>query len=381
MTQPFNLANVQTANEIRSNNGITTYGALLLPFDVTRNVVVNNPKTTTSFKNKITSAFKNAPNEIKNAVQNPTQTFKKLAKYMTDNRDLIADKFNTIGQKFSGIAVAQTLIDGKVTSMEAIDYLFMGFAPALGVQGSLMGYSGLNQMKEALFDGSINVGGFINGFSKTLKGAKDFADMITNKQARTSANVIQFDLTISHSEQYQSETPDRRVQSGQSLNEFIHNMPETFDVQCALQEGKRYSKAEFRAILKYLRDRKDVVQLVLGDEIFDNLVLTNFAPNHDCTKSGMDYTLSFKKVYRSDIDTSKEVIVQTKPKPLEKDITKTTTGGLSSNIKTTDLPSVKSFKSELQSLTPLSSYTGASHTSILWNLGTKEDTYKGILNK
>lgn len=381
MTQPFNLANVQTANEIRSNNGITTYGALLLPFDVTRNIVVNNPKTTTSFKNKITSAFKNAPNEIKNAVQNPTQTFKKLAKYMTDNRDLIADKFNTIGQKFSGIAVAQTLIDGKVTSREAIDYLFMGFAPALGVQGSLMGYSGLNQMKEALFDGSINVGGFINGFSKTLKGAKDFADMITNKQARISANVIQFDLTISHSEQYQSETPDRRVQSGQSLNEFIHNMPETFDVQCALQEGKRYSKAEFRAILKYLRDRKDVVQLVLGDEIFDNLVLTNFAPNHDCTKSGMDYTLSFKKVYRSDIDTSKEVIVQTKPKPLEKDITKTTTGGLSSNIKTTDLPSVKSFKSDLQSLTPLSSSTGASHTSFFWKLGTKEDTYKGILKK
>lgn len=317
MAQPFNLTQVQTANDVRNKNGITTYGALLLPFDITREKVQNNAKVTNNFKGKLTSALKSAPSAIKNAIVHPGQTLKNTAKYMKDNRNEISGLMNTIGSKFSGIAVTQALINGKVTSKEALDYLFMGFAPALGVQGSLMGYSGLNQMKEALFDGSINVGAFVSGFTKTLKGATDLKDMLTNKQTKTSANVIQFDLTISHTEMAQSETPDRRVQSGQSLNEFVHNMPQTFDVQCALQEGKRYSKAEFRTILEYLRNRKEVVQLVLGEELFDNLILTNFNSSNDCTKSGMDYTLSFKKINFSEIDDKTEVTIQVKPKMVD----------------------------------------------------------------
>ena len=99
----------------------------------------------------------------------------------------------------------------------------------------------------------------------------------------------------------------------------MHNLPDTFDVQCALQEGKRYSKAEFRAIIQYLRQRKETVQLVLGGEVFDSLILTNFNPNHDCTKSGMDYSLSFKKIHRSDIQNNVEVnIVQIDRKKLER---------------------------------------------------------------
>jgi hypothetical protein len=213
----------------------------------------------------------------------------------------------------------------------------MGFAPALGVQGSLMGYSGLNQMKDALSNGSIDVGSFISGFSRTLKGGIDLKDMLTRKNTQTSVNVILLDLTISHSESYQSETPDRRVQSGQSLNEYIHNMPETFTVNCALQEGKRYSKAEFRTIMQEIRNEKRLVQLVLGDEIFDDLALTDFSPNHDCSKSGMDYTLSFKKVIQSNIDTETEVTIMETPELVQDGDKITTTtggaGGLDSNTK------------------------------------------------
>ena len=301
--QPFNLTTqIQTSNEIRGQEGITSYGALLLPFDVTREKVVQDVKIKQNLKNK-----------IKSAIKNPTQTFKTLSKYMTDNRQKISGVMTTIGSKFSGIAVAQAIKDGNVSTSEALDYLFMGYAPALGITGSLFGYSGLKQLKDSLANGNIDVGSFINGFSRTLKGVTDLADTITNKKNHTSKNVIEFDLTVSHNETYQSETPDRRVQSGQSLNEFIHNMPETIDVQCALQDGRRYSKAEFRAILKYLRDRKETVQLVLGDELFDSLILTNFNPSHDCTKSGMDYSLSFKKIYRNDIDTKTEVTIQKVP--------------------------------------------------------------------
>lgn len=353
-TAGFNLTNqVKTANDIREKMGIVTYGALILPFEVKRSVVVNTPKQKTSFKNKLLSAFKDAPDNIKNAIQNPTQTFKTLSKYMTDNRLMLSNGFTTITSKFSGIAVAQALMDGSVSAREAADYLFMGFAPALGVQGSLMGYSGLSQMKDALMDGSINVGGMISGFTRTLKGGVDLKDMLTNKQNKTSANVIQFDLTISHSENYQSETPDRRVQSGQSLNEFVHNMPETIEVQCALQEDRRYSKAEFRAILQYLRNRKDVVSLVLGDEMFDNLILTSFSPSHDCTRSGMDYSLSFKKVNLCDVNLKTEVTVQQTPALQQEggSITTTTGGGIgnlnSGNGKASvGLPSMKGVMAE-----------------------------------
>lgn len=346
----FNLTTqVKTANEVRENSGIVTYGALILPFDVTRTVVVNTPKQKTSFKNKLLSAFKNAPNNIKNAITNPTQTFNTLSEYMTDERNGLS----IVTSKFSGIAVAQALMDGNVSAREAADYLFMGFAPALGVQGSLMGYSGLSQMKDALVDGNMNVGAMINGFTRTLKGGIDLKDMLTNKQNKTSANVIQFDLTASHSENYQSETPDRRVQSGQSLNEFVHNMPETIEVQCALQENKRYSKAEFRAILQYLRNRKDVVSLVLGDEMFDNLILTGFAPSHECTRSGMDYSLSFKKVNLCDVNLKTEVTVQQAPVlQQEGDSITTTTGGGIGNLNSGNgkasvgLPSMKDVMAE-----------------------------------
>lgn len=317
---------------------ITTYGALILPFDkeevLKQSKVQNDTKTTNSFKGKLRSALNLSPdkNLLVGSIKQPIQTFKTMAEYMYDNRKEVSGLMNTIGSKFSGIAVAQALINGKVTSKEALDYLFMGFAPALGVQGSLMGYSGLNQMKEALFDGSINVGAFVSGFSRTLKGVTDLKDILTKKNSEVASQVVEFDLTVSHSETYQSETPDRRVQSGQSLNEYVHNMPVTFTVQCALQEGKRYSKAEFRAIMEQVRKNKEVVGLVVGEELFDNLILTDFSPNHDCSKSGMDYSLGFKKITRSDIDTKTEVTIQKLPKSyIENDLAKSASasvGGL-----------------------------------------------------
>lgn len=345
VTQNDNLEN----RDVR----VLTYGALILPYDIKlaeeENKPDTDPKDTTKKEGKLKSALKKAGNATKNAITHPEQSIKSLVKYMSDKRniDKLGSTFGVIGDKFSGIAVAQAIMDGKVTSREALDYLFMGFAPALGVTGSLFGYSGLIQMKEALSNGRIDVGGFIYGFRTTLKGIVDLKDMITKDNVQKSANVLEFDLTISHSETYQSETPDRRVQSGQSLNEYVHNMPVTFEVQCALQEGKRYSKAEFRAILDNLRKSKMVVSLVLGDEIFENLILTNFNPTHDCSKSGMDYTLSFKQILWGEIETDREVHVQTKPKTFDEDSKQITSyGGLGGSSKV----SVGNVNSEVNSL-------------------------------
>lgn len=335
---------------------ITTYGALVLPFDVQefleKNKPQTNPKTVNDFKGKLRSALNISENEslIKGILKSPVQTFETLSTYMKDERSQMSKLTTIIGSKFSGIAVAQALANGKVTSQEALDYLFMGFAPALGVTGSLLGYSGLTQLKDALANGSVDVGSFLSGFTRTLKGAVDLKDMLTNKEGRVSNNIVEFDLTVSHNETYQSETPDRRVQSGQSLNEYIHNMPITFDVQCALQEGKRYSKSEFRAIIQQVRNTKGVVSLILGDEMFDNLAITNFAPTNDCSKSGMDYNLSFKKITRSDIDTKTEVIISSKPESLTES-SSSKIGSLASgnNVKTPSIQSNENIKNDLAS--------------------------------
>lgn len=330
---------------------ILTYGALILPFDIDLSKEENkpdtDPKENTKQEGKIKSAFKRAGESKFGKAVKSSKAVKTLTEYMKDKRniDKLKNAFGIVGDKFSGIAVCQAIIDGRVSSQEALDYLFMGFAPALGVEGALMGYSGLNQMRDALFNGDIDVGAFISGFRRTLKGIVDLKDMVTKDNTQKSANVLEFDLTLSHSETYQSETPDRRVQSGQSLNEYVHNMPVTFEVQCALQEGKRYSKEEFRSILESVRKSKMVVSLVLGDEMFENLVLTNFNPNHDCSKSGMDYTLSFKQILWGYIDTNKEVHIQMQPPTLESDESKTTTygglGGSGNGSGSTKMPDVK----------------------------------------
>ena len=89
----------------------------------------------------------------------------------------------------------------------------------------------------------------------------------------------------------------------------------------------------------------------MGDEIFDSLILTNFNPNNDCTRSGMDYSLSFKKIYRNDITTT-EVTIQKVPIKLENtDSFSLNTGSLQKQINSLqkgitqqDLPKIKTDK-------------------------------------
>ena len=210
----------------------------------------------------------------------------------------ISNTVNTVTTKYSGIAISQLLIDGKITSKSALDYLFLGVAPALNQVGIALGYTSINQMKRALFDGSINVGQFVSGLSNTLKGIYQTAAIDNYKNEVTNSNKrIYFDMTLSDSSQYQSETPDRRVEKGNDLSEFCHNLPATFDVQAELQDGKRYSKEEFRGLLTSLRDKMTPVTLYLGDEHFNNVILQNFSPNgQGSQKGGYEYSLQFKQI-------------------------------------------------------------------------------------
>ena len=307
-------------NDLRQQEGIKTYGALLIPLDnAEENVaeVVVNPKEATKQEGKIKSALKKASNIVKTQVSNyfPSvdKTISDLVSYMKDENNSVNDKIGVIGSKFSGIAITQLLIDGKITNKSARDYLFLGFAPQLGALGVEFGYSGLTQMKNALANGNINVGQLLSGFKKILKAGTDLKNQVANKDRSQLYNIIEFDLTSSHTETYTSETPDRRVQSGISYSEVVHNLPETIDITCSLQDGKRYTAYQFREIITNLRNDKKLVRLVLGDEDFGDLILTGFTPNTDCTKSGFDYNLSFKRINIGEVDVSAEVTIQPMP--------------------------------------------------------------------
>ena len=166
-----------------------------------------------------------------------------------------------------------------------------------------MGYSGLTQLKNAMMNGSINVGQFISGFSKVLKGIYNEALINDVIKEQNNNQRIYFDMTMTDTSNYQSETPDRRVENGNDLSEFCHNLPPTFNVQCELQDNKRYSKEEFRGLLTALRDKKVPITLYLGDEHFNDLMIQNFSPNgQGSQKGGFEYELQFKQIQKGSVE-------------------------------------------------------------------------------
>lgn len=273
-----------------------TYAKIILPYDPTDNDVSVNPKDKLSLKGKLTSALNSAKSNIKNAVQNPGETMQNLGKYLQQSEDAILNKF-------SGIAVAQLLVDGRVTNKDALDYLFLGALPALNQTYAALGYSGVEQMKSALADGSINVGQFVNGFTKTLKSVTDLKNKVKNIDSFTAKNIIELDITYSHQEQYLSEIGDRRVQEGITWAEFVHNLPETFSLNCGIQDGKRYSVQEFKDTLKMLRLKKVPFSIEVDEELSDTIFLQNFSPVREGATNGLEYVLEFKKVRIGSVET------------------------------------------------------------------------------
>lgn len=298
------------------------YGFIEIPQENKTNKDEKDQKSTTKLKDKLTSAFKSASNAVKNAVTNPTETLKKLGTYMNGANlknlgSTISNTMTTVATKYSGIALAQLLVDGKITNKVALDYLFLGLAPALRQTGIAMGYSSLNQLKNAMANGTLNVGEFIGGLSNALKSIYEIARNNNLRKDSENKNIIYFDMTLSDSANYQSETPDRRVENGNDLSEFIHNMPETYDVQAELQDGKRYSKEELRGLFVQLRDRKVPITLYLGDEHFDSLLLQSFSPSgQGSQKGGFEYSLQFKKLNVGSIEEIEIIAFANAPVPI-----------------------------------------------------------------
>lgn len=206
-------------------------------------------------------------------------------------------KLNELNSKFSIVAMTQMLKDGKVGSSQAVNYLCTGLAPQLGFTSVALGYQSLDGMKAALTGGDFNPGQLLSSLSSSMNY---FAAQETLRNINKE-EVIFLDLVTSENFSNPSETAERRVQNGQTLSQFIHNLPPTGKLSCQFKEGANYSKDEFNWQLKYLREKKVPFTLQIGEDEYPGYVLTEYNPHKESAIGGFDYDLSFKKINRGSV--------------------------------------------------------------------------------
>lgn len=221
---------------------------------------------------------------------------------MSNAANLVADNFTDIAAKFSGIGLTQLLTQGKISNDTAFGYLTQGLPKALGMTAIAEGFQSVDAFKTALQNGQgINVGSVFSSIVSFGTGLNDLFGFMDTKKDVEGFDVIELDAVTNDSRNYSSETPDRRVESGQTYQEFIHNMPDIITLECVLQDGRRYTGDEFEDILLNLRQRKIAINVVLGDVTKESYVLTNFTPTREAM-GGYSYTLEFKKIKVGQVD-------------------------------------------------------------------------------
>ena len=228
-------------------------------------------------------------------IDNVTTVMKNTASLIVDNADELTSKFSAIG-------LTQLLVDGKITNDDAWTYLTQGFPQALNQTAITMGFQSLEELKTALKrDGGVNVGEFINAFQNAGNALSNLFGSQKNRDNIEGFDIIEVDAVLSEDRTYASETPDRRVQSGMTYQENIHNMPDIFSLNCVIQNGRNYTSDEFEDMICNIRDRKISVSLMLGDTKKDGLVITLFTPQR-AAMDGYLYTLEFKKINAGSVE-------------------------------------------------------------------------------
>ena len=177
-------------------------------------------------------------------------------------------------QKYAVGALTMVINQRPVTNQMMLDSLFNGLAPALNITAAQTGFNSIMEMKNAVQAGNINVANFMQGFSNGLQAVTD--TMTGTQDYSKYGEEIAIDLTSSFTRSYTAETPDRRVQSGQTYNEYIHNLPLTLPFSGLIKDGLRYSAQEFADKIEQIMYSKEPFTFRAGNKIFENYVFTNF---------------------------------------------------------------------------------------------------------
>lgn len=266
-----------------------TYCSILIPQEPKK-----EEQSDVSFIDNLKGKLLSGCNQGGISIENASTVLKNTAKLISDNTDALT-------AKFSGIALTQLMVNGKISNETAMGYLTQGLPKALGMTSVAQGFQSVEAFKTALKNGNVNVGGVVSSltsFGDAISSAMGFND---RKKSVEGFDVIEIDVVTDDSRSYESETPDRRVQSGQSYQEYIHNMPDTLSLSCYIQDGRNYSIVDFENIMLNLRAKKTSVNVILGDETKEGYVITSYSPRKGVT-NGLEFSLELKKINVGNIE-------------------------------------------------------------------------------
>ena len=263
-----------------------TYAAFYIKKD---NKVTNpvNAVQANGIKAQLSAAFSNAKNTLQNFD----------ISQMANNINLqSATEFT---QKYAVSALTMVINQRPVTNQMMLDSLFNGLAPALNITAAQTGFNSIMEMKNAIQAGNINVANFMQGLSNglsivtdTMTGAQDYSKY---------GEEIVIDLLTEFTRAYIAETPDRRVQSGQTYNEYVHNLPLTLPFTGIIKDGLNYTAHEFADRLEQIMLSKEPFTFRAGTKIFENYVFTSFTSRIQ-TENGVQFDAEIKVIHEGDVE-------------------------------------------------------------------------------
>ena len=124
------------------------------------------PQSTNEEKDSNLGFFDSLKGKLMSGLNEGGLNFENATTILKNTASLVSEGVDTIGNKFSGIALTQLLTNGKISNDTAFDYLTQGFPKALGMTSVAMGFQSVEQLKTALKnENGVNIQQFIKNFT------------------------------------------------------------------------------------------------------------------------------------------------------------------------------------------------------------------------
>lgn len=257
-----------------------TYAAIYIKSEKPKTQVVDAVKATT-IQGQLKQAFNNAKNNIKNF---DLKTFA---------NNITLEGVTDFTQKYATAGLTKIINGEPITNQSMMDGLFNGFAPAIDMTAVQMGYNSVKEMQNAVQSGNINVANFIQGFSGALN------TVINNKKQSADysylGDEITIDMIVEIDRQNIAESPDRRTQSGQVYNEYIHILPKILSFSGKIKDGGKYTADEYEEILDEVFQSKKPFTFRAGEKVYENYIFTSFIPANNFEQS-LNFSAEIKKI-------------------------------------------------------------------------------------
>ena len=238
------------------------YAAFYIPKEEPEKKVANS---------KLTQKTENLLSQSINAAKNKISNFdvKSVAKNIT------LQSANEFVQKYAVGALTNIINGQPITNQTMMDSLFNGLAPALELTAFQTGFNSVMQMKNALCSGNVNIPQFLTGLENGLQLIQDTNNRIDYSKY---GDEIVIDLTVEFAQNNITESADRRVESGQIFNEYVHNLPKMLAFRGIVKNNKTYTCDEFCELIDDVKLAQRPFNFRAGNKIYENYVFSRFDP-------------------------------------------------------------------------------------------------------